>query len=71
VVVPEREYKRRNAKLVGLASEMVTTGPAAAATTRQYFGMESLSPADFEISSSKLIGVTRIDLSWSHDVTEI
>jgi len=30
--------------------------------------MESLSPANFEISGSKLIGVTRIDLS---DVIEI
>ena len=33
--------------------------------------MESLSPADFEISGSKLIGVTRIDLSGSRDVIEI
>jgi len=31
----------------------------------------SLSPADFEISGSKLIGVTRIDLSGSRYAIEI
>ena len=29
MVVPEREYKRRNAKLVDLAIEMTTTGRSA------------------------------------------